>query len=151
MSASSINRSQTRADFVPDGVIKILVVEDHPVVILGLRMLLDTHPGMDIVAEAMTAADAIRLADVLLPDVVLMDIGLPDGSGIDATAQIKNRHLQMAILAITIHEDKEYVHQMLANGASGYISKRAAPEDLITAIEAVANGKEFIHPSITRS
>jgi two-component system response regulator NreC len=128
--------------------IEILVVEDHPVVRLGLQMLLEPEPDIEIIAEAGTATEAIQLVDKLQPDVVLMDLGLPDGSGINATAEIKKLHPEVAVIALTIHEDHEYVDKMLAVGASGYVSKRAAPEDLLTAIRVVNRGQVYLHPTV---
>ena len=86
--------------------------------------------------EAGTAAEAIEAAGTVLPDVILMDIGLPDLSGIDATRVIKKRFPHIAIVALTIHEDEEYFFKMLEAGASGYVPKRAAPEELLRAIRA---------------
>jgi two-component system response regulator NreC len=127
--------------------IKLLVVEDHPVVRLGLQMLLSSQPDIEIIAEANTAAKGVKLANNLLPDVVLMDIGLPDGSGINASAEIKSRHPEMAIVALTIHEDKEYIEKMRSVGASGYVTKRAAPDELLTAIQEAAHGQIHLHPT----
>lgn len=129
--------------------IKLLVVEDHPVVRMGLQMLLDAQPDIDIIAEANTAAEAIQLTDRLQPDLVLMDIGLPDGSGISTTAEIKRRYPDMVVVALTIHEDREYVEKMLSVGASGYVPKRAAPDELLTAIREAARGQIFLHSVIT--
>ncbi|NIS81256.1 MAG: response regulator [Anaerolineales bacterium] len=124
--------------------VKLLVVEDHAVVRLGLQMLLDNQPDVDIVGEALTGAQALQLADALRPDVVLMDLGLPDSSGIDISAEIKRRHPDTAIVALTIHEDREYIDRMLSIGALGYISKRAAPEELIAAIHKAAEGQTYL-------
>ena len=103
--------------------IKLLLVEDHPVVRLGLQMLMESVNDMEVVGEASNAAEAIQLADGLRPDVVLMDIGLPDGSGIDYTEVIKGDHPEMVVVALTIHEDDEYIDKMISAGASGYVSK----------------------------
>lgn len=122
--------------------IKLLVVEDHPGVRLGLHMLMESEHDIEVVGETGTAAEAIQLTDSIKPDVILMDIGLPDGSGIDTTAEIKRRYPVMAVVALTFHEDREYVEKMLSVGADGYVSKRAAPEELIKAIrDAAASGR----------
>lgn len=126
--------------------IKLLVVEDHAVVRLGLQMLLESEPDVEIVGEAMTGAEALHLADTLRPDVILMDIGLPDASGIDTSAEIKMRHPETAIVAFTIHEDREYIEKMLSVGMLGYVSKRAAPEELVTAIRKAARGQTYLYP-----
>jgi two-component system response regulator NreC len=118
--------------------IRLLLVDDHAVVRSGLRMLLENEAEFEIVGEAGTAGEALRLLDQLRPDVVVMDIGLPDMSGIKATGEIKTRQPQVAVVALTIHEDEEYFFKMLDAGASGYVPKRAAPEELLTAIRAAA-------------
>jgi two-component system response regulator NreC len=126
--------------------IKVLLVEDHPIVRLGLRMLLDSERDLEIVGEAETASEALRLVDLLNPDVVVMDLGLPDISGISASAEIKRRHDDTAIVALTIHEDREYITKMLDLGANGFVPKRAAPDELLIAIRHAARG-EFYFPT----
>jgi len=121
--------------------IRLLLVDDHAVVRSGLRMLLATENDVEIIGEAGTAAEALAATLELKPDVVLMDIGLPDKSGIEATQEIKERVQKVAIVALTIHEDEEYFFKMLEAGASGYVPKRAAPEELVTAIRAAAHGE----------
>lgn len=129
--------------------IQILVVEDHPVVRLGLQLLLENQPDMAIIAEAGTAAEALQLADHCRPDIVLVDIGLPDGSGINAAAEIKRRFPNTNVIALTIHMDHEYVQRMLSVGARGYVPKHAAPDELLTAIRVVARGQTYIHAAIS--
>ncbi|MGC8780662.1 MAG: response regulator [Anaerolineae bacterium] len=130
--------------------IRILLADDHAVVRAGLRMLLSADPGLEIVGEAETGAQALRLTDELRPDVVLMDISMPDMNGIEATRRIKAGHPDVAVLALTMHEDDQYFFEMLAAGASGYVPKRAAPNDLIAAIYAVRGGGVFLFPSVAR-
>ena len=130
--------------------IRLLLVDDHAVVRSGLRMLLATEGDVEIIGEAGTAAEALAAAADLEPDVILMDIGLPDKSGIDATQEIKARFPDVAIVALTIHEDEEYFFKMLEVGASGYVPKRAAPEELLTAIRAAANGEVYLYPSMAK-
>jgi len=129
---------------------RLLLVDDHAVVRSGLRMLLSGHGEMEIVGEAETAEDALQKAGALNPDVILMDIGLPDKTGIEATRAIKSRFPDVKIVALTIHEDEEYFFQMLDAGASGYVPKRAAPEELITAIRAAAAGEVYLYPSLAK-
>jgi len=129
---------------------KLLLVDDHAVVRSGLRMLLDGQADVEIVGEAGTASEAINAVSTLKPDVVLMDIGLPDMSGIDATRQIKNLWPEVAVVALTIHEDQEYFFNMLEAGASGYVPKRAAPEELLTAIQVAASGEVYLYPSLAK-
>jgi len=128
--------------------VRLLLVDDHEVVRSGLRMLLDSEQDVEIVGEAGTAEEALRAVRELEPDVVLMDIGLPDLSGIEAATRIREIRPQVAVVALTIHEDKEYFFRMLDAGASGYVPKRAAPEELLTAIRAAAKGEVYLYPSL---
>jgi two-component system response regulator NreC len=113
-------------------------------------MLLENEREIEIVGEAGNAAEAIAAATRLKPNLILMDIGLPDLSGIDATREIKKRLPEVSIVALTIHEDEEYFFKMLEAGASGYVPKRAAPEELLTAIRAAAKGEVYIYPSLAK-
>ena len=130
--------------------IRLLLVDDHAVVRSGLRMLMEGEPDLEIVGEAGTTRDALDAVTALQPDVVLMDIGLPDASGIDAAREIKRLRPETAVVALTIHEDEEYFFKMLEAGASGYIPKRAAPDELITAVRAAAVGEVYLYPSMAR-
>lgn len=130
--------------------IRILLVDDHAVVRSGLRLLLQSEPDMEIVGEAASAAEALQQVQRLLPNVVLMDIGLPDISRIEAARQIKNLRPQTLVIALTIHEDEGYFFKMLEAGASGYVPKRAAPEELLTAIRTVARGDVYLYPSLAK-
>jgi len=130
--------------------IRLLVVDDHAVVRSGLRMLLENEHDVEIIGEASSASEAIEAAIQQKPDVILMDIGLPDLSGIDATREIKKRVAHVAIVALTIHEDEEYFFKMLEAGAAGYVPKRAAPEELLTAIRAAASGQVYLYPSLAK-
>jgi two-component system, NarL family, response regulator NreC len=130
--------------------VRVLIVDDHAVVRAGLRMLLSADPDMDIVGEAGDGAQALRITRDLSPDVVLMDISMPDMNGIEATRRIKASYPGVAVLALTMHEDDQYFFEMLAAGASGYVPKRAAPNDLVAAIHAVKNGGVFLFPSVAR-
>ncbi len=129
---------------------KLLLVDDHAVVRSGLRMLLDGQEDVEIVGEAGTASEAINAVATLKPDVVLMDIGLPDMSGIDAAKEVKRLWPEVAVVALTIHEDQEYFFKMLEAGASGYVPKRAAPEELQTAIRVAASGGVYLYPSLAK-
>jgi two-component system response regulator NreC len=128
-----------------------LLVDDHEVVRTGLRMLLENQSDLVIVAEASTGAEADRLADEYDPDVVVMDITLPDISGIEATRRMKQKHPQIAVVALTIHEDEQYFFEMLQAGASAYVPKRAAPDDLISAIRAANLGEIYLYPSLAKA
>ncbi len=130
--------------------IRLLLVDDHAVVRSGLRMLLEGEEDVQIVGEAGTASEAVNATTNLKPDVVLTDIGLPDISGIEATRKIKALWPNIAIVALTIHEDEEYFFKMLEAGASGYVPKRAAPEELLTAIRVAASGDVYLYPSLAK-
>lgn len=130
--------------------IRLLLVDDHAVVRTGLRMLLEGEQDMQIAGEADSGSEALNQVSASKPDVVLMDIGLPDLSGIDATRAIKQLSPETAVVALTIHEDEEYFFQMLDAGASGYVPKRAAPEELLTAIRAAAAGEVYLYPSLAK-
>ena len=129
---------------------RLLLVDDHAVVRSGLRMLLENEKDVEIIGEAASAHEAIEAAIRLRPNVILMDIGLPDLSGIDATREIKKRFPEVFIVALTIHEDEEYFFKMLEAGATGYVPKRAAPEELLTAIRAAATGQVYLYPSLAK-
>jgi two-component system response regulator NreC len=130
--------------------IRLLLVDDHAVVRVGLRMMLESEEGIEIVGEAASASEAINQVAKLKPELVLMDIGLPDLSGIDATREIKRLFPETSIVALTIHEDEEYFFKMLEAGASGYVPKRAAPDELVDAIEAAARGEVYLYPSLAK-
>ncbi len=128
--------------------IRLMLVDDHEVVRSGLRMLLESEEDIEIVGECNSGEEAVRDAAQLMPDVILMDIGLPDISGIEVTKEIKSASPETSIVALTIHEDEEYFFKMLDAGASGYVPKRAAPEELLTAIHVAAGGDVYLYPSL---
>ena len=130
--------------------IRLLLVDDHAVVRTGLRMLLENEEDIEIVGEAGTGQSALQMVERLQPDMVLMDIGLPDMTGIEVTRQVKQQWPQVAVVALTIHEDEEYFFQMLQAGANGYVPKRAAPEELLTALRTAADGGVYLYPSLAR-
>ncbi len=129
---------------------RLLLVDDHAVVRMGLKMLFENEPDIFILGEAGSAHEAIEAVGLLKPDVVLMDIGLPDLSGIDATREIKKAYPTVYVVALTIHEDQEYFFKMLEAGASGYVPKRAAPEELLTAIRTAASGGVYLYPTLAK-
>ncbi|MDD2696446.1 MAG: response regulator transcription factor [Anaerolineales bacterium] len=131
--------------------IRILLVDDHEVVRTGLRMLIQDEADILILGEASTGEEAIALTRELQPEVVVMDLTLPDISGIDITRTLKNETPQVAVVALTIHEDQQYFFEMLKAGATGYVPKRAAPEDLISAIRAAHSGEVYLYPSLART
>ena len=128
--------------------IRLLLADDHAVVRSGLRMLLQAQPDMVIIGEAETGQEAVQRAVELAPDVVLMDIEMPGMNGIEATRRIKANAPASAVLALTMYEDDQYFFEMLRAGASGYVPKRAAPDELVSAIRAVSRGEVFLYPSL---
>jgi len=130
--------------------IKIYIVDDHSVVRYGLRLLLDSQDDIEIIGEASSAVEILAEVSELNPDVILMDISLPGMSGIEATRKIKENWPDTNVIALTIHEDEEYFFKMLDAGASGYVPKRAAPEELLTAIKAVSSGDVYLYPSLAK-
>ena len=130
--------------------INVMLVDDHGLVRNGIKRILDDVDGIAVVAEAENGEQAITRVREQRPDVILMDIGLPDKSGIEATRDIKAEFPEVAIVALTIHEDEEYFFKMLEAGASGYVPKRAAPEELLTAIRAAAHGEVYLYPSMAK-
>jgi two-component system response regulator NreC len=130
--------------------IRVLIVDDHPIVRAGMRMLLEGDSEIEIVGEGETGEDALRLARALEPNVVVMDVTMPVMDGIDATRRIKAEKPDIAVLAVSIHEGTDYFFQMLQAGSSGYVPKRAAPDDLLRAIRTVAEGNVFLEPGIAK-
>ena len=128
--------------------IKLVLADDHAVVRSGLRMLLQAQPDMEIVGEADSGIQALAQVTSLRPDIILMDIQMPGMNGIEATRQIKEVCGETAVLALTMHEDDQYFFEMLQAGASGYLPKRAAPDELVHAIRTVSRGEVFLYPSL---
>ena len=131
--------------------IRLLLVDDHEVIRTGLRMLLASQPDLTIVGEAASGLQALEAAEQCQPDVVVMDITLPDISGIETTRRLKEKHPSISVVALTIHEDEQYFFEMLQAGAMGYVPKRAAPDDLIAAIRAAKDNEIYIYPSLAKA
>jgi len=130
--------------------IDLMLVDDHDVVRTGLRSFLDTQPGMRVVAEARDGQEALKLAAETKPQIVLMDITMPSMDGLEATRRLKAELPECLVLALTVHEDKQYFMEMLAAGASGYLTKQAAADELVSAIHAVAGGNVYLQPALAR-
>ena len=130
--------------------IRILLADDHTLLRSGIRALLADQPDIQVVGEAEDGRQAVKLANKLHPNVILMDIAMPLLNGLEATRQIKNTHPEINVLVLTMYDHEEYFRQVLEAGASGYIVKRAAASDLVSAIRAVNNGEAVLSPSITR-
>jgi len=130
--------------------IRLLLVDDHQVVRAGLRMLLMAEEDMAIVGEVGSGAEALKAVEELRPDVVIMDVVMSGMSGIEATRRIRKVAPGVAVLALTMHEDEQYFFEMLQAGAAGYIPKRAAPDDLVSAIRVVSRGGVFLYPTLAQ-
>jgi two-component system response regulator DevR len=129
--------------------VRIIVVDDHEVVRLGLNNLLSRQPGWEVVAEAGTVTDAIRLTNEYEPDVVVMDIRLSDGSGIDACHAIVKTHPKTKVIMLTSFAEDDLLFSAIAAGAVGYVLKQVGNDDLVRAIETIARGEALLDPSIT--
>jgi two-component system response regulator NreC len=130
--------------------IRILVAEDHRIVRDGLRMLLQSEPDFVVVAEAENGREAVARAKETQPDLAILDISMPDLSGLEAIQLIRSESPQTQVLILTMHESDEYFFRALRAGASGYVLKKAATQDLIDAVHAVACGEAFLYPSVAK-
>ena len=130
--------------------ISVILVDDHDVVRTGLRSFLNTQEDIKVVAEARNGQEALSRAAEMKPDLVIMDITMPGMDGLEATRLLKIQNPECLVLALTVHEDKQYFMEMLSAGASGYITKQAAADDLVAAIRAVAAGQVYLQPALAR-
>lgn len=130
--------------------IRILIADDHGVMRAGLRAMLEDEPGIEVVGEAVDGEQVLILAAELLPDIVLLDIGMPALDGIEATRRLKQTHSQIKVLILSLYEDEKLLREAIKVGAAGYVIKRAAEDELLAAIKSVSRGDMYIHPAITR-
>jgi two-component system response regulator NreC len=130
--------------------VRILIADDHTLVRTGLKLILATQPDFELVGEAATGGEAIEKARELVPDVLLLDIGMPGMNGVDAGLVIRRELPEIRLVVLTMYDDEAYLHQFLQMGAAGYVMKQAADTELVSAIRAVQRGESFIHPSLTR-
>ena len=133
-----------------DAAIRILIADDHEVVRIGLAALLDGQAGLSVVAQAASGAEAVRLARRHRPDVVVMDIRMPDGSGIDACRAITDDAGQIPVIMLTSHADSDALFDAIDAGASGYVLKQVGSRELIEAVRTVAGGGSLLDPAVTR-
>jgi two-component system response regulator NreC len=130
--------------------IRILLADDHAVLRTGLRLLLTSQNEYEVVGEASSGTETLALAAELQPDLILLDLSMPALGGLDALPTIRQLLPAAKILILTMHDDPQYLRQALKHGASGYILKKAADTELLSAIKAVLRGEVYIHPSMTR-
>jgi DNA-binding NarL/FixJ family response regulator len=128
--------------------IRVLLVDDHRILREGVRALLAGEPGIRVVGEAADGENALLQVDGVKPDVVLMDMVMPGLGGLEATARIKARHPEVVVLIMSMHDNDEYVQQVIKAGASGYVLKGVTGDDLVRAIKAVHDGASFVDPAI---
>ena len=129
---------------------RIILVDDHEVVRLGLKSLLERHPQFDVVGEAGSAREALEQVETLKPDVILMDSRLPGTSGIEACEQIVNKYPSTKVIMLTSYAEDEMLFSAIRAGASGYILKQIGSEDLVKALEAVSRGEALLDPAVTQ-
>src|SRR6266852_3390319 len=131
--------------------IRVLLADDHEILRQGLKMLLSLQPDMQVVDQAHTGREAVAMTQQLKPDVVVMDISMPDMDGLEACYLIRNQQPATQVLMLTMHESEEYFLQALRMGAAGYLVKKAAPTDLHMAISAVAHNGAFLYPGLAKA
>ena len=130
--------------------LRILLAEDHQTVREGVKLLVNAQPDMEVVGEAGDGEIAIKEAERLDPDIILMDISMPNLNGLKTTRRLRRQNPDIKILTLTRHTDDGYLQQLISAGANGYVLKQSAPTELINAIRAVAAGKAYLDPSLTQ-
>ncbi len=130
--------------------IRVVIADDHTIVRSGLRLLLEAEPEIEVVGEALNGKEALDLVEAKSPDVIIMDIAMPDMDGLEATRQIKLRWPKTQVLVLTMHRSDEYFFEMLKAGASGYLLKGAETSELINAIHVVGRGEVFLYPTMAQ-
>ena len=128
---------------------KIIIADDHKIMREGLKALIEKQPDMEVAAEAQDGLEVTKLARKLMPQVIIMDIGMPEMNGIDATRQVISENKEIKIIALSMHSDRRFVLEMLKAGASGYLLKDSAFEELVNAVHTVMSGQSYLSPRIT--
>lgn len=131
--------------------IRILLADDHAVVRQGFRMILSAHPDLEIVGEAGNGREAVELAATLRPDVVVMDVAMPELNGIEATRRLTADNPHTRVVALSMHKDSVYVREILRAGARGYLLKDSVADDLVAAVRAVAAGEGYLSPAVSNA
>jgi two-component system response regulator NreC len=131
--------------------IRILLADDHAVVRQGFRMILSAHPDLEIVGEAGNGREAVELAAALRPDVVVMDVAMPELNGIEATRRLTAENPHIRVVALSMHKDSVYVREILRAGARGYLLKDSVADDLVAAVRSVAGGEGYLSPAISNA
>ena len=131
--------------------IRILLADDHALVRQGFRMILGAQPDMEIVGEAGNGREALELAEKLTPDIVVMDVAMPELNGIEATRRLFAANPHIRVIALSMHKDSVYVREILRAGARGYLLKDSGADDLVKAIRAVAGGESYLSPAVSNA
>ena len=147
---ASQGRYARRGVPIANDVIRVLLVDDHTILREGVRALLRSTPDIQVVGEAATGREAVAVAQRTAPDVVIMDLDMPDGDGAAATAELQQLEPAPKVLILTMHTEEERLVPLLKSGARGFLSKECAERDLVNAIRVVANGEFFVRPNVSR-
>jgi two-component system, NarL family, response regulator NreC len=129
---------------------RILLADDHAVLRAGLHLLLESQAGLEVVGEAATGIETLTLAETLQPDLILLDLSMPGLGGLEALPLLRKQAPAARILILTMHDDPQYFRQAFQKGAAGYVLKKAADTELLSAVQAVLRGEVYVHPSMTR-
>lgn len=130
---------------------RLLLADDHAVLRTGLRLLLNSQEGLEVVGEASTGVETLSLARELQPDLILLDLSMPGMNGLEALPALRRLAPKSRILILTMHDDPQYLRRALSSGAAGYVLKKAADVELLSAVWAVLRGEVYVHSSMTRS
>ncbi len=134
---------------MPDHAIKVLLADDHTIVRQGLKLILSAQPDFEVIGEAANGREAAELAEKLRPDIVLMDVAMPELNGIEATRRMVAANSRIKVLVLSMHKEAVYVREVLKAGARGYILKDAIDTELLNAIRSVARGDGYISPAVS--
>jgi two-component system response regulator NreC len=130
--------------------IRILLADDHAVLRAGLRLLLINQPDFEVIGEAASGLEVLEMAESLRPDLILLDLSMPGLNGLYTLPALRKSAPEARVLVLTMHDDPQYLRQALKSGASGYVLKKAADQELLAAIRAVMRGEIYVHPAMTR-
>ncbi len=128
---------------------RILLADDHALVRKGFRLILDSQPDMEVVGEASNGRETLLIAEQLKPDLIVMDVSMPELNGIEATRRVADVSPRTRVLALSMHKDSVYVREILRAGAKGYLLKDAADDDLLVAVRAVSRGEGYLSPAVS--
>lgn len=130
--------------------VRVILADDHPLIRQGLKVMLETSQDVEVIAEAETGRELVELARSLNPEVVVVDIRMPDIDGLEAVRRIRRHHPGVKALMLTVHDEEGYVYEAVRAGATGYLLKTVSAEELVNGILTVAEGKALLHPAVTR-